>query len=173
MIKVRNNSSLNTIYGCPYNADMTLNAAWRKDNIVSMTPPYKMWLAWATDTEVTEILVNRAALPNFQKAFNNVVAKATQLAKQQFTTAAAILHEAHLDLFGGSFNFRAQRGSAVISYHAYGAAIDIAPTQNEQGQKPTIPLWFVQCWTSAGFTWGGTFHGSRVDGMHFELHKPS
>ena len=188
-MKARNNSKLNAIFGVPYTADMTLNSQWYDANIISIDLPYPMFLAWNVDTKVTHIRVHKLVAKKFQKALTSVANKARQLCKQKYPApdgltpgmltvfynekVAEFLHEQHLDLFGGTFEFRVQRGSTVISLHSYGIAIDIDPGHNPMGKiATTIPTWYITCWTDVGFDWGGTFAGKRVDSMHFEIKKP-
>lgn len=67
--------------------------------------------------------------------------------------------------FDGCLNVRKVRGGSTLSAHAYGLAIDINAAGNGLGEIPTISPELVDCFTDAGFTWGGTF--KRKDGMHF------
>jgi hypothetical protein len=181
-MKARKNQRLNSIFGVPYNPNMTLNPSWEKENIVSIELPFAMYLAWSLDTQVTHIRVHKLAAPYFKRAFAAVWAKARYLTKQEWgfdhTTefydekTIEFLHSAHLDLFGGSFTFRAMRGSNQISNHSYGIAIDIDPGHHVMGNKQaTFPDWYIGCWTGAGFNWGGKWSGKNRDSMHFEIVK--
>lgn len=84
-----------------------------------------------------------------------------------------------------SYNCRYIRGAEyrkIISYHGYGQAIDINPSDypsirlkdkngNVIGQKYDLPLWFREvagCFTWVGFRWGGNWN-SLYDPMHFEI----
>lgn len=74
-------------------------------------------------------------------------------------------HELHT--FDGCFNIRAVRGSASVSAHSYGLAIDINSDTEKLGQAVShLSPAFVKCFTDQGFDWGGNFH-SRKDPMHF------
>lgn len=74
-----------------------------------------------------------------------------------------------LKAFDGCFNIRPVRGSASVSAHAYGLAIDINASENKLGQVTSnLSPGFVKCFTDAGFDWGGNFH-SRKDPMHFSF----
>jgi hypothetical protein len=66
--------------------------------------------------------------------------------------------------------WRAVRGSKTgrLSYHSWGAAIDLNPDQNKLGQTTTnIPPEVISIMESVGFRWGGRW--DRPDPMHFEF----
>lgn len=72
--------------------------------------------------------------------------------------------------FDGCFNIRMARGSKTFfSAHSYGLAVDLNAKWNPMGSTHTqfhaMPG-FVQCFTDAGFFWGGNF-SKRPDAMHF------
>lgn len=82
-----------------------------------------------------------------------------------------------LKTWDGCYNFRAIRGYEkkwiatgdvkYLSVHSWGCAIDVNAFENGLGVTPKLSPVFVQCFTDAGFTWGGDF--KRKDGMHFQL----
>lgn len=77
--------------------------------------------------------------------------------------------EACLKTYDGCFNIRRVRGSAHVSCHAYGLAIDLnAATNPLAGLHGDLSIHpdFVKCFTDEGFDWGGNFK-SRKDQMHF------
>lgn len=74
-----------------------------------------------------------------------------------------------LKTFDGCFNIRKKRGLNSQSLHSWGIAVDLNAFENQLNQIPKLSKGFVQCFTDAGFDWGGKF--KRVDGMHFELSK--
>jgi len=74
-----------------------------------------------------------------------------------------------LKTWDGCFNIRKMRGLQSMSLHSWGIAIDVNAFENGLGQKPKLSAGFVQCFTDAGFDWGGTW--KRSDGMHFQLKK--
>lgn len=72
-----------------------------------------------------------------------------------------------LKTWDGCYNFRAQRASSLLSLHSWAVAIDLNADTNRLGHKPTLSSQFVDCFTDAGFDWGGVWR--RPDGMHFQL----
>jgi len=92
------------------------------------------------------------------------------------------------DPLGGIGGYRprdSQLGDA--SYHAYGAAIDLNPSQNpycslrgavdpqklcDSPQPYTVPRELVEVFRHHGFTWGGNWRVAK-DYMHFEWHGES
>jgi hypothetical protein len=75
-----------------------------------------------------------------------------------------------LKTWDGCFNIRKKRGLASMSLHSWGIAIDVNAAWNGLNKEPQLSKEFVNCFTTAGFDWGGTWTG-RVDGMHFQLSK--
>lgn len=75
------------------------------------------------------------------------------------------VHE--LKTWDGCFNIRNKRGLASLSLHSWGIAVDVNAFENGLNQTPKLSAGFVQCFTDAGFDWGGTW--KRKDGMHFQL----
>jgi hypothetical protein len=69
----------------------------------------------------------------------------------------------------GCFNIRNKRGAVSMSLHSWGIAIDINAAWNGFGKKPTMSPELVQCFTDAGFDWGGLW--TKPDGMHFQLKR--
>jgi len=72
-----------------------------------------------------------------------------------------------LKTWDGCFNIRKKRGLASMSLHSWGIAIDVNAAWNGLNKEPQLSKEFVNCFTLAGFDWGGTW--TRKDGMHFEL----
>jgi len=77
--------------------------------------------------------------------------------------------ESELLTWDGCFNIRQTTGGGSWSLHSWGIAIDLNAFANGYGKKPQLSAGFVECFTSAGFDWGGEW---RIpDGMHFQLSK--
>ena len=84
--------------------------------------------------------------------------------------ALDLIHELHT--FDGCYALRDQRGApGVLSMHAFGLAIDFNAATNRLGGSVHFSPAFLAVWRAHGWTCGADFHGSRVDGMHFEYTK--
>jgi peptidoglycan hydrolase-like protein with peptidoglycan-binding domain len=76
--------------------------------------------------------------------------------------------------FDGAYAPRFQRGTAVLSAHAFGSAFDINAQWNPLSHKPAADgakgsvVRLVAIANAHGFYWGGHF-AQRPDGMHFEV----
>jgi hypothetical protein len=74
-----------------------------------------------------------------------------------------------LKTWDGCFNIRNKRGLSSYSLHSWGIAVDVNAFENGLNQTPKLSKQFVECFTTSGFDWGGTW--TRKDGMHFQLSK--
>jgi len=72
-------------------------------------------------------------------------------------------------LHGSIFNPRHMwyHKNKPISMHAFAAAVDINPWENQPGTPGTIPQHIIHLFESNGFKWLG--HMDRPDPMHFEV----
>jgi hypothetical protein len=100
---------------------------------------------------------------------------ATECHRDMFPPLRAAMQElvdrglAHLvdgDDFGGCWAPRTQ-GSAALSSHAWGVAVDLNVAGNHYGAEPTMPPEVIEVMAAHGFAWGGEW--PVPDGMHFEL----
>jgi hypothetical protein len=73
----------------------------------------------------------------------------------------------HINSWEGCFNIRLKKGGNSWSLHSWGVAIDFNAATNAFGAEPQMPIALVECFTDAGFDWGGTW--TKKDGMHFQL----
>mgnify|MGYP001348774095 CR=1 FL=1 len=71
--------------------------------------------------------------------------------------------------YDGCTCIRQMTGGGRYSVHSWGLAIDINAAWNGYGQEPSMSPELVDCFTDAGFEWGGSWH--TPDGMHFQLPK--
>jgi hypothetical protein len=93
---------------------------------------------------------------------------------------------ANLSASGGSYPTRTSQthgyaartvsGSRSISYHAYGAAVDINSGSNIERNDGVLitdmPPWYVSAWSNAGFCWGGLWTNDHKDPMHYSWMGP-
>ena len=101
-----------------------------------------------------KIYCNKDLVAPLTKAFKNLIA--TGYVKE-------------LKTWDGCFNIRKMRGLSNMSLHSWGIAIDVNAAWNGLNKTPVLSAGFVNCFTDAGFDWGGTW--TRKDGMHFQLAK--
>ena len=72
--------------------------------------------------------------------------------------------ESELKTWDGCFNIRKKTSGINWSLHSWGLAIDVNAKDNCYGCESTLSSGFIECFTDAGFYWGGNFG----DPMHFE-----
>ena len=178
----KGSAQVNAFYGVPYTGSMQPSEEWQKENLVEITLPYPMRLAWALHDSVTKITVHKKVAESLVAILTEVYDYARIAVKKKYgteqTTAfydaktTALLSALGLDIYGGAYNFREKRGLHEVSLHAYGAAIDLDPDHNplQHGRrvKTTFPAWFIAIFEKYGATWGGSFRG-RKDAMHFQF----
>lgn len=156
-------SDMNKFYGNPdTNRDGRPDAKWEADNLVRITPPYRMVLAWDTERTVSKIVVH-------EKCANSLLLCLTKIA-DHYKTDEAIQH-ARMHLYGGCYNFRLMRGGSSLSIHSWGAAIDLDPANNGFGKRwsqgiKMMPIEVVNIFRAEGWVWGGKWR--KPDAMHFQ-----
>jgi hypothetical protein len=155
------------LYGPPYNMDGTLNRAWYEENIIEVELPFPLRPTTALHKTILTVEFHKVAAPSLRQAFCKVFDHARDVVKHHYgydlTTgfydekAKQLLRELSLDCCLETFNFRRKAGSDRYSSHAYGAAINMNPgVYNVYDQKqPTLPRWYIDCFRSSGFQWGG------------------
>ena len=72
--------------------------------------------------------------------------------------------------YGGIYNFRSKRGSASLSLHSWGIAIDLDADDNtfrdSWPMQSDMPLEIMECFAREGWLSAGAFWG--YDAMHFQ-----
>jgi hypothetical protein len=135
--------------------------AWEDDNLVSISFPYPMRLAWDLTTTVTRSRCHRLVKDSLSAVFQSIYKSYGDLRSIQ---------KVGMDLFGGIYNFRPIRGAHTLSVHSWGAAIDLDPDHNPLAaawnSNEMMPMDVIKIFEASGWTWGGRF--SRPDCMHFE-----
>jgi hypothetical protein len=116
---------------------------------------------WKIPMSSSEISVHSRALP----AFNRVTAN--------LSSPPASYQAKSGETFG--YAARTVSGRLGISYHAFGAAVDINSRSNPHSTRKItdMPAWFVQAWRDAGFCWGGDWTGGTFDTMHYSWMGPA
>ena len=108
------------------------------------------------------IRVHQRALPAFERVSANLAAAA---AEGKWYPISAVVGQSS----------RTVDAKLSMSYHAFGAAVDINPASNPYRSDNTLitnmPAWFVQAWRDAGFCWGGDWLDLK-DTMHFSWKGP-
>lgn len=148
-------------YGNPdVNGDGQPDPKWEAENLVYIKPQYPMWWSWGP--EVTKLRVHEKCAQSLERVLRDIGKYVNAVDRNKYS----------LDQCGGAYNFRHMRGdSLVLSTHAYGAAIDLAPIQNRLGRKyqlnsDMMPQTVVELFKAEGWKWGCLW--LRPDAMHFE-----
>lgn len=132
--------------------------------LVSVKLPFPMRLAWDTSVKVSTMRVHCQVADSVRNIFTDLLA------------AYGYDEIVHLgiDLFGGSFAYRAMRGGSSWSMHAFGVAIDLDPLRNKLKEtsrtarfarpeyKKMIDIFYKHGWVSLG-------REANYDWMHFQV----
>lgn len=135
------------------------------DNLVSLTLPYPMRIAWDLSKTVSKIQCHKLIAPNLKAVFEDLLAH----------YGLAELQRLGIDLFGGCVNVRLQRGSkSKWSRHAWGIAVDLDPARNTLKEsaktarfarheyKPLMEIFYKHGFLNLGIE-------KNYDFMHFEI----
>lgn len=156
-------ASMNAFYGDPDpNHDGIPDRAWEDANLVSITPPYRMVLAWAPNQAVKTIRCHKKVAPSLLRVLNGILVHYGSQAE---------IEKARMHLYGGAYNFRMMRGGSALSIHSWGAAIDLDPERNAFGRRydethGMIPHAVCDLFAAEGWVWGGRWN--KADAMHFQ-----
>lgn len=157
-------AALCEFYGDPRGRNGKSNPAWESANLVDWVPPYPMYYSWALHDQIKSMHIHKRALPAFDAAFKEVLA----VLGYEYIVAH------HLNITGGAFCFRVERGGSRLSVHSWAAAIDMDPQHNPFPHKwianmGFLDLQFVAILKKHGFYWrGDRIHGDN-DPMHLQL----
>lgn len=151
--------ALNAFYGDPRGAG-TVSRKWEASNIVAWSPPYPMFYSDGNHTPLPHIRIHKKCLQTFNGAFTEVFV----------IMGHDKIKQLRLDVTGGAFNYRLERGGSRLSVHSWGAAIDMDPGHNPFPHKWVadhgfIDPQFASILQNHGFCWRGA-HGDN-DPMHF------
>lgn len=129
-----------------------IESAWRAENVVFINHPL-----------TGSFPCHRVVAPLVERALDDV----------QAAGIGSLIDLADFQAAGGCFVPRLIRGGdkgGAVSRHAYGAAIDINPSNNTYGGTISMDIRIVRVFRDLGFAWGGGW--TFTDGMHFE-YSPS
>ena len=155
---------LREFYGNPdSDANGVSDPAWERHNLTTVAPPYRMVLAWDVTREVRGIRVHKKCALSLLSVLQKV--------NGIYDGNPQKIEDDRLHLYGGAYNFRLMRGGTRLSMHAYGAAIDLDPSNNPLGKgwepgQGMIDMRVVKVFEDAGWVWGGRWH--RPDCQHFQ-----
>jgi hypothetical protein len=136
----------------------------RGSYLVTINLPYPMRIAWDTKQTITKIRCHKLVSDKLTAIFKDILAY----------YGLPEIQRLGIDLFGGCFNFRAQRGGTDWSKHAWGIAIDLDPANNplkatsktakfaRPEYKPMIDIFYKHGFISLG-------REKNYDWMHFEV----
>lgn len=131
--------------------------------LVSVLMPFPMRLAWDTATVVRSIRCHEKEAGRVRAIFGQILK----------VYGPVQVKELGIDLFGGCFNFRQQRGGTDWSKHSWGTAIDLDPARNGLRETkatarfarpeygPMLDAFERNGWASLG-------RAKDYDWMHFE-----
>ena len=151
--------SLNAFYEDPRGRNGTYSTKWYAANMVKWIPPYQMYYSDGLKTKFRYLMVHKKCLSVFQQAYKNVLDHFGQ----------AKISELRLDISGGTFNYRLERGGSGLSVHSWGCAIDMDPGHNpfpHKWEKGMIDPDFAQILEDTGLWWRGSDNDD--DPMHFQ-----
>ena len=156
--------ALADFYGAfKFRADGFPTAEWESAHLTTIAAPYPLVASWDSGVDITRIRCHRQIAESLRDILKGILAHYGSIQK---------VRDARMHLYGGVYNFRRISGSAKLSLHAYGAAIDLDPERNRLGKewqpsRGMMPAAVVALFESAGWKWGGRFQ-RRKDCMHFQ-----
>lgn len=136
-----------------------------KTNLVSITLPYPMRLAWDLTKQVKTMQCHRLVADKLIAIFTDIL---------QAYGSVEELQRLGIDIFGGCFNDRMMRGGSEPSRHSWAIAFDLNPEKNQLNwgrdkalfaRAEYIPM--IDCIYRHGFVSLG--REKNYDWMHFEV----
>lgn len=133
-------------------------------NLVYLQLPYPMRLAWDTKKSVTKIQCHKLIADRLKAVFDELL----QVYGLEQLQALGI------DLFGGCYNLRKERGGSKWSKHSWGIAIDLDPERNTLKETSKTARFarpeykaMIEIFYKHGFV--GLGPEKNYDWMHFEI----
>ena len=155
-------AALNAFYGDPRGHGGEASSSWSALNLVMWIPPYPIFYSDEDRTPLHHLRVHKKCIATFDAAFKDVLGS---LGHEYIKTH-------RLDVSGGTFCYRVQRGGSRLSVHSWGCAIDMDPGRNPfphrwEADRGMIDLQFARILQKHGFDWRGS--AGDNDPMHFQL----
>lgn len=153
---------LDAFYGDPRGANGGADPQWEAANLTTVTPPWSMTSGGA---HVSAIRVHRKCAESLSRVLSAIW--------DLYGRNQDAINAAHLNEFDGSYNFRVNvNAPSKLSVHAYGAALDLAASENPNGKSWTddgrmLPRPVIDAFLAEGWCWGGDFNATK-DPMHFQ-----
>ena len=159
---MENTEALNAFFGDPRGRNGRESSLWYSQQTDFWTPPYPIFYSDGNHTPLRRLRIHRKCIPIFDAAFKDVL----QTLGQDYIT------KHRLDISGGTFCYRLERGGSRLSVHSWAIAIDMDPGHNPFPKKwvdgkGMIDQKFVAILEKHGFYWRG--REGDIDAMHFQL----
>jgi len=135
-------------------------------NLVSITFPYEMVIAWNPVKKVTKTQCNGKVKDSLVRV----------LTKVKTVYGVGEIDRLRLNFFGGCFNYRPMRGGTMLSTHSWGIALDFDPINNQLKwdrsratlARPEYMKWW-EIWEEEG--WVSLGRQRNYDWMHVQACK--
>ncbi|KGO94323.1 M15 family metallopeptidase domain-containing protein [Flavobacterium subsaxonicum] len=155
---VQSQSALTAFYGVPKETG--------NSNLVSVTVPYPLVIAWDTSKKVTRITAHKKVKDSLLRVLNKTLDH----------YGIDEIKRLRLDYFGGCFNYRLVRGGTSLSTHSWGIALDFDPENNQLNwgrdkatfARPEYNKWW-DFWEEEG--WVSLGRDRNYDWMHVQAAK--
>jgi hypothetical protein len=164
-----------TIYKLPRETNTAISAFYGPP---SKNPSYLEWFSFPTQTllysRTGADLSNRVGDSRDDHRTHRLLATRLESALAQIYLTLG--HDRYIKegwhVYGGSHNYRTKTGGSSLSTHAWGAAVDMCPSDNTYQQRSTtFSIEAINIMESYGFLSGGRAWGK--DWMHFQAIIPS
>jgi len=155
-------AALNAMFGDPRGANGQPSMLWEGANLVHWQPPYPMFYSDGVHTPMLHLRVHKKCLSTFDAAFHDVLATLGH--------DYIVLHR--LNVTGGTYCYRLERGGSRLSVHSWGIAVDMDPGHNPFPHQwrdgvGMLDLKFAEILMRHGFDWRG--QQRDIDPMHLQL----
>jgi D-alanyl-D-alanine carboxypeptidase len=137
------------------------NERWQRENLVVITPPFKLYYE---GQPVRGVRIHRKCASSLALIFAAIW--------QVYNQDQVALDGTGFTRYSGGYCYRSIRGGRQLSVHSFAAALDFDAAHNGQTfnraaglLKADSPI--VTIFEAEGWTWGGRWKGKR-DPMHFQ-----